>query len=333
MKKRLVSVLQFGLGLGLIVLIFASMKDKGDVVVAFRDAAAHWPLLALGALAFLVCLLACAWRWKLLLDAQGLRLPFSRVLSLFFVGHFFNSFLFGATGGDVVKAWYITREMPGSRTEAVTTVFLDRIMGLLALVLLSSGIMLARLRFFLGSPVLRLALVFNLALLAGALVFLAVAFGRDWLERWAWFKRLESRAAIGRVIRRAFVAGRGTLRNGPLVLKTGALSILNHVNLVVCAWLLGRALEVEASFGGFLTVFPVINAIAAVPVTPGGLGTREGAARYLLGALGVPATRAVPVSLLLYGVMLLWSLAGGLVYLGYVSRGLRPDSDRLASDA
>ncbi len=106
----------------------------------------------------------------------------------------------------------------------------------------------------------------------------------------------------------------------PVVLaQTLSLSVLNHVVLVGCAYFLGRGLEISLNFWGYLTVFPVINAVAAVPATPGGLGTREAAAKFLLGVLGVAETRAVPLSLLVYTSVLFWSLVGGVVYMIYVA--------------
>jgi uncharacterized membrane protein YbhN (UPF0104 family) len=77
------------------------------------------------------------------------------------------------------------------------------------------------------------------------------------------------------------------------------------------------AVGLPLTFLDYLTVFPTINAVASIPVTPGGLGTRETAAIHILGVLNVPAAKALTVSLFLYAAVMLWSLAGGLVYLGF----------------
>jgi uncharacterized membrane protein YbhN (UPF0104 family) len=69
-----------------------------------------------------------------------------------------------------------------------------------------------------------------------------------------------------------------------------------------------------------VTVFPVINAIAALPITPGGLGTRESASLYILAVFGVAAPQAVTISLFIYSEVLIWSLVGGVVYFFYVYR-------------
>ena len=45
-------------------------------------------------------------RWRMVLRVQGLELPFVRAGEISLVAHFFNSFLLGSTGGDLMKAYY-----------------------------------------------------------------------------------------------------------------------------------------------------------------------------------------------------------------------------------
>ncbi|HVV01361.1 MAG TPA: lysylphosphatidylglycerol synthase domain-containing protein, partial [Verrucomicrobiae bacterium] len=65
---------------------------------------------------------------------------------------------------------------------------------------------------------------------------------------------------------------------------------------------------------------PVILAISAMPVSVGGLGTREGASMFLLGLYGVPESTAVASSLLTLGVIAFWAFAGGLLFLREAAR-------------
>jgi len=117
-----------------------------------------------------------------------------------------------------------------------------------------------------------------------------------------------------------------------LLTRTLLLSVINHVFLILAACLLGAGLQIRtipaatpprsavvqatAEFGTYLTVFPIINGISTLPITPGGLGTRDAAAQMLLGVpeFNVPRSRAVTLSLLVCGITLFWSLVGGTVY-------------------
>src|SRR5579862_3220255 len=81
------------------------------------------------AMVFLTIVLGVV-RWRMVLEVQGLHLPFGRAAGISFVAQFFNSFLLGSTGGDLMKAYYAARETHHKKTEAVVTVFVDRMIGL-----------------------------------------------------------------------------------------------------------------------------------------------------------------------------------------------------------
>jgi uncharacterized protein (TIRG00374 family) len=202
------------------------------------------------------------------------------------------------------------------------------------MMLLTVVVMVVRLPFFLSHPVTRLALLFNLGLLVAATLGLLMVFRQNLFERWRFFRRLEERTALGRILSRSYHAFRLCLNRPAVVAKTILLSLVNHLVLVLGAFFLGTALGIPLSFWQFLTVFPIVNAVAAVPLTPGGLGTREAAAVYLLGVPGldVPKAEALSVSLLLYATLIAWSLVGGLVYAAYCW-ALGPDVRREIREA
>ena len=77
-------------------------------------------------------------RWRIVLDVQGLRLSFGRAAGISLVAHFFNSFLLGSTGGDLLKAYFAASETSQRKAEAVTTVVVDRLLGLFAMLLFCS---------------------------------------------------------------------------------------------------------------------------------------------------------------------------------------------------
>jgi len=224
----------------------------------------------------------------------------------------------GGTSGDLIKAVYVAREVPDKKTEVVSTVFIDRILGLFGLIILCVIVMAARIEFFLSYRETRAALVFNLLLLLVVVAGSFIIFKHDLVKRWPFFARIEKTTEIGRILAKAYSAFHVCINYPGILRNTVLLSIANHLLFIVCARLIGQALGLNIGFIDYLAVFPVINAIAAIPVTPGGLGMREGAAIFLLGALNVPAAAALALSLLVYLTMLFWAFIGGLVYMGYV---------------
>lgn len=77
-------------------------------------------------------------RWKLLLSQQGLCPSIREVFALSMIGALFNTIIPGTVSGDVVKAYYVSIQYPEKRTRAVTTILLDRVVGLTSLLILSA---------------------------------------------------------------------------------------------------------------------------------------------------------------------------------------------------
>lgn len=106
-------------------------------------------------------------RWQMLVKAQGIELSFSRAFSLTFQGIFFSLCLpGGAVGGDVVKAAYIVRETQGNKkVEAITSIFVDRLTGLIALFGLALVFVLFHLKVIVTFPKALQAALYTLSLL------------------------------------------------------------------------------------------------------------------------------------------------------------------------
>lgn len=358
MKKKILTLAQLALGVGLITFLFYRMDNKADLLNALNAIASHPLYLAGALLCFFFCIAMCAWRWKLILAAHDMQLSFLKALELYFIGQFFNAFMLGAVGGDLIKVFVVAKTFPEKKTEAVTTVFIDRFVGLLALVMLMTIIVALRYPFFARYPQTRAFSYFVGAILFATVAGLIVVFRKNVFEHWAIFRRLEASTPLGQMLSRVYSAFHGCLNQPHVLLGTLTISMANHLAIIVAALLLGLGLDIRtvypphrppttvhsplstnpsppilvlAEFSNYLTVFPIINGIAAIPATPGGLGTREYATEFLLGVpeFGVPSTRSIPLSLLLYATTLFWSLVGGIVYASYTLRSGKPTATEL----
>jgi uncharacterized protein (TIRG00374 family) len=368
-KKKILTLAQLALGVGLITFLFYRMDNKADLLNALKAIASHPLYLAGALLCFFFCIAMCAWRWKLILAAHDMQLSFLKALELYFIGQFFNAFMLGAVGGDLIKVFVVAKTFPDKKTEAVTTVFIDRFVGLLALVMLMTIIVALRYPFFARYPETQAFAYFVGAILIAIIAGLIVVFQKNVFEHWAIFRRLEASTPLGQMLSRVYSAFHGCLNQRHVLLGTLTISMANHLAIIVAALLLGLGLDIRtvcpphgppttvhsppatmrsvglgplstnpsppilvlAEFSNYLTVFPIINGIAAIPATPGGLGTREYATEFLLGVpeFGVPSTRSIPLSLLLYATTLFWSLVGGIVYASYTLRSGNPTATEL----
>ncbi len=257
------------------------------------------------------------WRWRMVLRAHGLELPFGRALQISLVAQFFNAFLLGSTGGDLIKAYYAARETHHKKTEAVVTVLADRLIGLFAMLLFAGVMMLANLRFLLEHRELSALVAVVVLMLAGCGLLLALVFwggvSRALPQARVWLRRLPK----ARQIEEAIEAFRHLGRDRTFLRRAFGVSILLNVACVLQLMTIGAGFGLTVPWLAWCVIVPTIICISALPITPSGLGVRENL--YVLALAGpglqVSATHALSVSLLAYFGFLAWSLVGGVVYL------------------
>ena len=120
------------------------------MVEALRNAEYRW--VVMGVLAYGVVEAAAAFRWHVLLKVQQIRLRASRLAGLFFIGLFYNQFLPGGTGGDIIKSYYLLKETPDRKAGALLAVVFDRFIGLVALVAITATLITLRYDFLSQKP-------------------------------------------------------------------------------------------------------------------------------------------------------------------------------------
>ncbi|MEI6563507.1 MAG: lysylphosphatidylglycerol synthase transmembrane domain-containing protein [bacterium] len=321
-RESLILILKLGIAVAVLAYIFNKM-DMSQLRVTLQSTAGHWPWLLAGFMLCLPPLLLCMVRWKMILDAQDMRLGWSRVNSIFFIGLFFNSFMIGPTGGDLVKAYYTARETNHKKTEAVSTVFIDRIIGLLVLALIVGTVILARWNFFMSNSTSRAYAWPTLTACAILLGGGVVAFSVHLFEVFPFMKRWNHIRLVGKVvdtIERVYNAFYVCRANPRLLLRLALTSLAIQLIFVGVGWCVGCAMGMPVAFIDYLSFSPMVGLISAIPLTPGGTGIREFASIQLWSALGIGSDKALLLAFIPYIFMLLWGLPGGLLFLLQRSR-------------
>jgi glycosyltransferase 2 family protein len=255
-------------------------------------------------------------RWRLVLAAQGLDLSLARAIRISLVAQFFNSFLLGSTGGDLIKAYYAARETHHKKTEAVTTVFLDRLVGLWAMLLFAGVMMLPNWQMLKRHGELAAPALVILAMLGVLSVVLSVAFWGGVSKRFPRARHYLLQLPKGELLERSLDSCRQFGKEKTFLAKAVALSLISNIVLVLQISVLGGGLDLGIPFTALLMIVPIISCISALPITPNGLGVREGLFVVMLGVILVPKPAALSVSLLASAEGLFWSLVGGIVYMG-----------------
>jgi uncharacterized membrane protein YbhN (UPF0104 family) len=256
-------------------------------------------------------------RWREVLLARGIQLGMGPVLRISFVAHFFNAFLLGSAGGDVMKAWYAAKAAPERSAEAAFSVFVDRLLGMFALLLFTAVLMVPNFGLLAAYKRHLAAALVVLGMLAvsGAMIF--VGFFTETLRHDGAVLRLVRRLPRGVSFAEALAGCRALAQHPGFLWRVAAWSLAANAAIVGAFAALARGLGVEISGVALWYLVPAIVSIAALPVTPAGLGVRENLFVWLLTvpALGVKPGVALSLSLLGYTANLLWSVVGGVVYL------------------
>lgn len=280
----------------------------------FQTVSPVWFALAVTCFA-VVCLLGIL-RWQTILRVQGLDIGFRRTMSIFFIGHFFNAFMLGSTGGDLIKAWYVARETHHKKAEAVTTVVVDRLIGLMALFLIALTMMTIFHRRVFEDKRLVWFGVFTLLVVAATVLVSVAGFWRGLADRLPGVRRALERLPRYETLQRMVIAYR-TYAAHPGVLAQAVLYSMGvHLTGMMSIVCVARGLQITAAdVVDYLLYLPIISSLAAVPISFSGFGVREGMYVQMFAQVNMPAVEALTLSLLGYIVALVWSVVGGVFFL------------------
>jgi uncharacterized membrane protein YbhN (UPF0104 family) len=261
-------------------------------------------------------------RWRMVLRVQGLELSLGRAAEISLVAHFFNSFLLGSTGGDLLKAYYAARETHHMKTEAVVTVLADRLLGLFTMLAFACVMMGPNWALLKAHPPLLGLGMFILAMTAGCGAVIGLSFwgglSRLWPGSRVWLRKWPK----GGLLEQCVEACRAFGRHPGFVLRSAGVSMLLNVACVLQFLAVARGLGLAIPVVVLCLAVPMIICISALPITPSGLGVRENLYVLLLTVpeIGVGATQALSLSLLAYAGSLFWSVVGGAVYVSLKER-------------
>ncbi|MHC4068587.1 MAG: lysylphosphatidylglycerol synthase transmembrane domain-containing protein [Planctomycetota bacterium] len=266
-----------------------------------------------------------ALRWWILTKTQAIFIPFSAALRLHFLGLFYNNFLPGSVGGDLIRAWYVTRHTE-KKFEAVLSVFVDRVIGLASTLLIAIFFYAIFLRGQAEQLNLRpeTGLITRIAqnkhiflYAAGALLILLVIFfsnkpGRHALKTFT-SKLAKLAASLIKKLQKAAVI----YCKKPLALsQVFALTVFLQIMTITAFWVLGKNLGIHVSVRYYYVFFTMTWVLGAIPVSIGGAVVVEGTLAYMFIHLAsVQPESALALALTQRIIWMLASLPGAGIHL------------------
>jgi glycosyltransferase 2 family protein len=285
--------------IGISVILLGWLISVIDAQAVLSHLTAIGPLYLLAVFAISISgLFISTEKWRLLLISIETQPSFFALLRLLWIGAFFNNFLPGRTGGDVVRAYGIARHAQ-DKTPATLTVVVDRALNLMALL----GIAL-------------IAIIWSPQVLPEnmrdhALLIIVILCGMGLLGIGLLWILFEKVTRLNRIV--LFVR---TLAQKPIQMTAAiGLAFLYQTTMILSNYIIALGLGLKLSPSIFFLVIPLTALATMVPISLNGWGLREGAYALSFQTFGVAPELAITLSIVAALCMIGVSSIGGLLYI------------------
>lgn len=272
LRKKLITALKIIVSAALIYFIFTKINLE-DVVSTLKRSNPFY--LILGVLLVVFSKVMAAFRLNLYFHEIGVKITQSSNLKLYLLGMFYNLFLPGGIGGDAYKGYVIQKEYKSGTKKVVSVLLLDRLSGMLLIFIY--------------------ACIFSLLIKNG--------FFNDF--NWLIVLAIPLSIVTFWLLHKKFFPY--TL---PIFWKSVGYSALVQLSQLVCILCILKSLSIDLATFEYLFVFLVSSIVSVIPLTIGGIGSRE--VTFLYGAkwLGLDASMSISISFVFFLITALISLFG-----------------------
>ncbi len=270
--KHLLTALKIIISAILVYFIFTKIDSKeiGDVL---KDAKPIFVVLAI--LLFIISKIIASVRLNLYFQQLKINISEKSNLKLYLLGMFYNLFLPGGIGGDAYKGFVIKKKFNIATKKVVSVLVLDRLSGLLLLFIYTC--------------------------------FLALFIPIDWLQN---FKSIFILGIFLSTITFWFLTKKFFSYTLPIFWTSFIFSALVQIAQLASILFLLKALGVNTDTIGYLLIFLISSIVSVIPLTIGGIGSREVTFFYGATLLQLNETVSISVSMLFFLVTAFVSLFG-----------------------
>lgn len=315
-RRKLFILFRGFVSVGLLFYLF-TMIDWNRFVVLFGQIEKRSLLLA--PILLMLGLLFAAIRWHHLLASLRIHQKIRKLYTYYLMGSFYSIFLPGVIGGDIVRIGVCARETKSSAGVITTSVFVERVCGVIILFVMGSLVVFTlplEFRSALGEPMVKaLPAVTTLCLLS---LVAAFVIGRRFRDR--WFDKEKRSGLVKQLVHILDLVIQLPYSTFLVLIFFSAL--LQSAD-ILASFAIAKALNISVSLSFFFVIMPIVYISTILPVSLGGLGVREGILVYLLANVGVLASDAVALSFLIYFNRVVIGSIGGIAQMFWKGRNLR----------
>jgi len=304
MKKQAIACFRVLISIALISILLYIMGDKyGEIFRVLKGT--RIPILCLSFIAFLCAITIASLRLMLIMMTQGIHLTFPSVISLTFIGFFFNNFLPTSIGGDVIKAYYISK-MGLEKATAFTSVFIDRMLGLFSMIFITFFALLYANKIVIDKRVNYI--IYAIAI--GAVLILIFITNKNFAKKFSilfyFIRPIEDK------VKKIYNGIHMYKYHKALMGQSFLISVLSQLLLFLSFWILLFSIGTRVSIKDIFLRMPIISIVSLLP-SLNGLGLREGSTVIFFGPL-IGKENAFAVSILGLLILFIVSFIGGMIY-------------------
>jgi hypothetical protein len=227
----------------------------------------------------------------------------------------------GLIGGDAARVFFVIQEAPERKVPALLAVAMDRLMGLISLILLAVLVVLCRYQWLAMTPATSWLEYVTLVILAGGVGMLILS---ALMARLPWLSIAGKYAALGDRLRDIRLTFRAYRRHWVQLIRALLNTVVAHLLYFLTFYCAARALgafdgPLAKPWQGFWDLFcimPIVNTLTALPISFAGIGIRESLFQVLLNDLcHIPAGVGAAIGSLGFAMRAVWGLPGAVLLL------------------
>jgi len=316
LKKNISKYLRIVISVILLFYLFYYLIDFSSLIKVLGGIKISYLILSI--IFFIVSVFSAAYRWKYVISIKNKNISFKSSLREYFIGSFFNNFLPGSIGGDLVRIVGASKVI-GSKEVALSSVFVERVIGLISL--LTIGIIgFMFLNISSGPGYLTISIILLTSLM---LILVAVLNSRsneiicDIIDTYSPKKVSETLLVY---IRDFSGYSASLLKLFYVFLISFAFKILDGFFV----YFILKSLAIDLTYAHAVALFCIINVIKMIPISFNGLGLSAISWVFILKSFGVNENTAASIDFLTVSISLLISCYGGFLYFFGVRKEKRP---------
>jgi len=311
-RKIIINLLKLLVSLVLLAcfILFIVIPEWPTIIDSFKDINYLYLLIVIF-ISFPLILVSCL-KWQILLKSKNLNISLSRLIGLYLVGYFFNNIIpIGFLGGDFVRI-YETAKQTKNTPDSLAAVFMERIMGIIALIMFAIFSIFLKFQLFLKNPTVLLIII---CIITALIIFIWMIFNPKILNFIKNIIKINPLKKIFTKLDEWTTAINKYKYEKRALFYSFIYSIIYNLLAILNVYFSFLTFNYKPNFLDVFIIVPIILLIVlSAPITSAGLGLFENAIVYLFSLVGVLSSISALVALLLRAKVILLGLIGGIIY-------------------